>query len=217
MPLKAETIERIKKELFTAVVGDVLFSLGYRRQFLPPRITPLHPETVLVGRAMPVLEADSFDSTKAFGMMFEALDDLKPGEIYLVTGGSPCYALWGELMSTAARHRGAAGAILDGYVRDTKGIIALNFPVFAAGSYAQDQRGRGRVIDYRCPVEIEGVQINPGDLLFGDVDGVVVIPAVVEAEVVEKSLEKVHTENELRKAIEAGMLATEAFAKYVVF
>ena len=151
--------------------------MGHQRQFLPAGIAPLHKTMRIVGRAMPVLEADVVNdgarsagplSGKPFGLMLEALDDLQPGEIYIATGASLRYALWGGLMSTRAQHLKAAGAILDGYVRDADEIERLGFDVFCRGTYAQDQGVRGQVIDWRCTIEIEGVRIAPGDLLVGD-------------------------------------------------
>src|SRR5690606_9202305 len=140
-----EELFRIARaELFTAVVGDVMDKLGLMHQFLPPQIKPLNPDMVVIGRAMPVLEADVFGEriegsanslmSKPFGLMFEALDDLKPNEVYVCTGASPKYALWGELMSTRAIKLGAAGAVLDGYSRDTRRIPALRFPTFSWGT-----------------------------------------------------------------------------------
>jgi regulator of RNase E activity RraA len=174
---------------------------------------------IILGRAMTVLEADCFssrihveDSDRDFGLMFEALDDLKAGEVYLSTGGSPRYALWGELMSTRAEILGAAGAVVDGYSRDTHGILRMGFPTFSRGTYAQDQRLRGRVIDYRCPLEFEnGTKVHDGDLIFGDRDGVLVIPREIEAEILEAAHSKVRGENKVRDAILEGMSAQEAW------
>ena len=217
----------LKSELYTAVVGDVMDKMGLRRQFLAQAIQPLKADMMIAGRAMPVLEADIFDegrdsspgplAQKPFGLMFEALDDLKAGEIYIATGASLNYALFGELMATRAQHLGAAGAILDGYIRDTRGIEALDFPIFSRGLYAQDQGVRGKVIDYRCAIEIGGVRIEPGDLLFGDREGVLVIPRAAERDVVDAALTKASTEGEVEKAIKAGMGACEAFEKFGVF
>jgi regulator of RNase E activity RraA len=117
-------------------------------------------------------------------------------------------------MSTRALKLGAAGAVVHGYSRDTQGILKLNFPTFSMGSYAVDQRPRGQVVDFRVPVEVAGVRIAPGDIVFGDVDGVLVIPQAVEAEVIERALEKVRQENLVRGAIEAGMSTVEAFARF---
>ena len=136
-----------RRELFTAVVGDVMDKIGLLRQFLSPKIQPLREDMVVIGRAMTVLEADlpaeqvspKMPPAKPFGLMLEALDDLKANEVYICTGASPQYALWGELMSTRALKLGAAGAVLDGYSRDTRGILSLNFPCFSWGRYAQDQ------------------------------------------------------------------------------
>lgn len=218
--------EVLKTELFTAVVGDVLDVLGYQRQFLPAGIVPLQNNMKIAGRAMPVLEADVFSegspaahgplSNKPFGLMMEALDDLKEDEVYIATGASLRYALWGGLMSTRAQHLKAAGAIVDGYVRDSWEIEELGFNVFSRGVYAQDQGPRGKVIDYRCPIEIGGIRIEPGDLIFGDREGVLIIPKAVEKEAIERAIDKVRTENKVADAIRGGMSACEAFATFGV-
>jgi regulator of RNase E activity RraA len=221
----SEMFAAMRKSLFTAVVGDVLDKMGLLHQFLPPRFRPIRDDMVVLGRAMPVLEADWFGAgetgqnpfmAKPFGLMFEALDDLKRDEVYVCTGSSPRYALWGELMSTRAIHLGAAGAVLDGYCRDTAGILALNFPTFCMGSYAQDQAPRGKVVDFRVPIAIDGIAIRPGDILFGDRDGVLVIPQEAAEEAVSRALEKAETENRVRTAIENGMSTVEAFRTFGV-
>jgi len=220
----AELFTLMETELFTAVVGDILDAMGFRRQFLPPELKPIYPEMRLIGRAMPVIEADVHAAdngdtanpllSKSFGLMLEALDDLKPGEIYVATGSSPRYALWGELMATRAGILGARGALVNGFARDADGIRELGFPCFATGIYAQDQGPRGKVIDYRTAVEIDGIRIEPGALLFGDKEGVLVIPTEVEGEVIGRSLEKARGEKKVGEAIAGGMSAVEAFATY---
>ena len=219
-----ELFRLIKQELFSAVVGDIMDKQGFLHQFLPPMIQPLDDDMFLVGRAMPVLEADTFGEqvpatanalmNKPFGLMLEALDDLKKNEIYICTGASPHYALWGELMTTRALKLGAAGAVLDGYVRDTKGILSLRFPTFCYGRYAQDQGPRGKVIDFRLPVEIQGVVIRPGDIVIGDIDGVCIVPRKDEVDIISLAIEKARGEKLVKKAIENGMSAGEAFKKY---
>jgi 4-hydroxy-4-methyl-2-oxoglutarate aldolase len=215
----------MRDKLFTAVVGDILDTMGLMHQFLPPHIRALRDDMVTIGRAMPVLEADYFGaaeqghsplSAKPFGLMFEALDSLREHDVYVASGSSPRYALWGELMSTRALHLKAAGAVLDGYVRDSAGILALDFPTFSHGTYAQDQGPRGKVVDYGLPIEVGGVRIRPGDIIFGDRDGVLVIPREAEAEAITKALEKVATENKVRLAIQNGMSTVDAFAKFGV-
>jgi regulator of RNase E activity RraA len=210
--------------LFTAVVGDVMDLLGHQHQFLPPQIQPLRDDMMVVGRAMPALEADDAGGegpgrvnarlNQPFGLMLKALDDLKPNEVYVCTGSSPTYALWGELMSTAARNRGAVGAVVNGYSRDTRGILQLNFPVFSHGRYAQDQRPRGKVIDLRCTIKIGAVSIAPGDLIFGDLDGVCVVPKAMEQEVIEAAWQKAHGERRVFDAIKSGMGAQAAWDKF---
>ena len=216
----AELFGLIRTKLFTAVIGDILDELGFVHQFLPPVIRPLRDDMVVVGRALPVLAqdlADAGDPARPFGAMLDALDDLKPGEVYLASGGSvSAYAMWGELMSTRARALGAAGAVLNGCSRDTRGILAMDFPVFSAARYAQDQRGRGTVVDFRLPIQIGAVLVEPGDILFGDIDGVLAIPRTAEREALTRALEKVDKENLVREAIAGGMSAADAFALHGV-
>ncbi|WP_112832362.1 RraA family protein [Ensifer sp.] len=221
-----ELFAAMRSRLFTAVVGDILDTMGLQHQFLPPQIKALRDDMVAVGRAMPVLEADFFAtaeasghsqfSSKPFGLMFHALDSLKENEIYVCSGSSPRYAVWGELMSTRAMKLKAAGAICDGYCRDSAGILALDFPTFCYGSYAQDQGPRGKVVDYHIPIEIGGIRIRPGDIVFGDRDGVLIIPREAEKEAITLALEKAETENKVRLAIEAGMSTVEAFERFGV-
>lgn len=217
-----ELFTMMRKELFSAVIGDIMDQHGYLHQFLPPQIQPLSDDMIVVGRALTVLEAD-IDTIidkkildKPFGMMLEALDDLKKNEVYICAGASPTYALWGELMATRAKKLGSAGAVVDGYSRDTPGILEINFPTFSYGRYAQDQAPRGKVVDFRVPISMGKVVINPGDIVFGDLDGVCVIPQAVEAEIIDKALEKARAERVVKIAIEGGMSACESFAKYNV-
>ena len=215
-----ELFEIIKKEMYTAVIGDIMDTMGLTHQFLPQAIRPLRDDMFLVGRAMTVLESD-IDKIKdpalvegAFGKMLDALDSLKEGEIYVCSGCSWDYAVIGEIMSTRAVYCGSTGAVLNGFLRDTNGILALDYPVFSAGCYAQDQAPRGKVIDYRVPIEFGDVTIHPGDLMVGDIDGVLVVPQDKEKEILEKAYEKATGEKFVAKAIKAGMSAKEAFTKY---
>jgi regulator of RNase E activity RraA len=219
-----ELFATVQRELFTCVVGDVMDKLDLQHQFLPPQIQALRQDMVVIGRAMPVLSVDVFVENiagsanklmeKSFGLMLEALDDLRTNEVYVNTGSSPRNALWGELMSTRARKLGSRGAVLNGYIRDTKAILNMDFPTFGFGSYGQDAAPRYKVVDFRIPVEIGSVRILPGDIIFGDIDGVLVIPAKAEAEVFTRALEKARGEKLVRKAIEEGSSAVKAFEKY---
>lgn len=219
----AELFALARAELFTAVVGDILDTMGLRHQFLAPRVKPIDPAMIVIGRAMPVLQADFFDdaypgrdpiSARPFGRLFEALDDLAAGEVYIATGAAPRYALWGGLMSTRAITCGAAGAVLDGYHRDTREILRLGFPVASHGSYAQDQGPRGKVVDWRVPIEVDGVAVRPGDIVFGDLDGVLIVPAAAAEEAFAGAVEKVRGEQTVLKALQSGMPSREAFDTY---
>lgn len=219
-----ELFEIAKKELFVALVGDVLDKMGYLHQFLSPNIKPVRNDMVVIGRAMPVLEADVFTESaietnnplmkKPFGIMFEALDSLKENEVYICSGSSPRYALWGGLMSTRALKLKAEGAVVDGYSRDTNEIENLNFPTFSLGTYAQDQGPRGKVIDYRVPIEFNGILVNPGDVVYGDRDGVLIIPKEAVEEAFIGAIEKARGEKLVQKALEEGMSTVDAFEKF---
>ena len=219
-----ELFELTRNELYTAVVGDIMDTMGLLNQFLPPQIQPLREDMKLAGRAMPVLEADvsvklpkiekNDIPAKPFGLMLEALDDLKPNEVYICSGSSTNYALWGELMSTRAMKLGAGGAVLNGYSRDTNGILELGFATFSWGRYAKDQAPRGKVIDFRVVIRIGDVDVFPGDIVVGDIDGVCIVPQKYAPDVFTKALEKARGEKTVKKAFEAGMSAKEAFEKY---
>lgn len=210
-----QLFDTARRELYTPVVGDVLDALGYEHQFLPAAVQPMREAMKLVGRAMPVLMIDVFGpQKKPFGKLTEALDQLQPGDVYLASGGDMRCAYWGELLTATARTRGAAGAVINGYHRDTPQVLAQNWPVFSRGRFAQDSAVRTQVVDYRCPIEVGGVRIEPGDLVFADLDGVVIVPKKIEQEVIEKALTKARGEKVVRAAIEGGMTATAAFEKF---
>lgn len=219
-----ELFQSARSELFSAVIGDVMDKLGFLHQFMPPSIVPLQRDMVVCGRAMTVLEADFFEeitegshnpiAAQPFGLMLDALDDLKTNEVYVCTGGSPRYALWGELMSVRATKCGAVGAVVNGYSRDTRAVLALDFPTFSHGSYAQDQGPRGKVVDYRIPIQVGDVRVLPGDIVFGDLDGVCVVPQAAEREVFTRAFDKARKEQVVRKALEEGLSSREAFRKY---
>ncbi len=209
---EAEMFALMKDRLYTPVVGDILDGMGYYHQFLPQEIRPLREDMKLAGKAMTVLMIDVFgEQKKPFGLLTEALDQLEENEIYIATGGTRRCAYWGELLTATARTRGAVGAVLNGWHRDTPQVLSQNWPVFSTGCYAQDSSVRTQVVDFRCPIEVGQVTIRDGDLLFGDVDGVLAIPKEVAEEVLEKALEKAAGEKKVRKAIEGGMSSTEAF------
>lgn len=210
-----DLFDLFRAELYTPVVGDILDTLGCYHQFLPQPIQPMRTTMKLIGRAMPVLMIDVYgEQAEPFGRLTEALDQMEPGDIYLASGGAMRCAYWGEILTATARMRGANGAVVNGYHRDTPQVLDQDWPVFSRGRFAQDSGVRTKVVDYRCRIEVGRVTVQPGDLVFGDLDGVIIIPREHEAEVVERSLEKVRGEKLVRKEIEAGMSSTAAFAKY---
>jgi regulator of RNase E activity RraA len=213
----AERFHVIEERLHTPVIGDLLDAAGLHHQFLSPRLRPLHPGIRMVGRAMPVLIGDTFGArSKPFGKLTEALDSLQEGEIYLARSGRIECAAWGEILTATARGRGARGAVIDGYHRDTHAVLAQNWPVFSYGAFAQDAGSRAEVVDFRIDIEIDGVTVRPGDLVVGDIDGVVIVPKEIETEILERALDKVAAESRTRAAIESGMSSTTAYETFGV-
>jgi 4-hydroxy-4-methyl-2-oxoglutarate aldolase len=210
------TFDQMQRELYSAVVCDALDSLGYPRQAVRVELRPLTGDGLLVGRAKTTLWADMAHlDPKPYELELEAVDSCQPDEVMIAAaGGSMRSGIWGELLSTAAKNTGCAGAIVDGAVRDVAKMRAMPFPVFARGTSPYDSQNRQRVIDCDVPVEIGGVVFHPGDLVFADVDGIIVVPQNVEQEALTRAWNKVHEENITRDAIKAGMKATEAYKKY---
>ncbi|MGF6906047.1 RraA family protein [Fusobacterium sp. PH5-44] len=210
-----ELFDIMKKELYTPVVGDILDDLGRYHQFLPQEVKPIKSDFVIAGRAMTVLMIDVFGpQKKPFGLLTEALDQLQENEVYVATGGTMRCAYWGEILTATARKRKAVGAVVNGFHRDTPQVLEQNWPVCSRGTYAQDSGVRTQVVDYRCNIEIGNVLVRPGDIVFGDIDGVLIIPKELEKEVIEKALIKARGEKNVRKEIENGMSSTDAFSKY---
>jgi regulator of RNase E activity RraA len=212
------TIAMMREHLYSAVVCDALDAVGRRRQSPGVPLRPLTTEGVLVGRAKTTLWAEMYHvDTKPYELELQAVDTARQDDVLIAAaGGSLRSGLWGELLSTAARRSGCVGAIVDGAVRDVRQMKAMEFPVWARGCSVYDSRDRHRVIDVDVEVEIDKVRIAPGDLVFADVDGVVVVPQDVEEEVIRRAWEKVQAENTVRDSIRAGMTATEAFDRYGV-
>jgi len=210
-----EMFALMREKLYTPVIGDILDQNGFVHQFLPPDIRPLSRNMKIAGKAMTVLMIDVYgEQNKPFGYLTEALDQLEKNEIYLATGGTKRCAYWGELLTATAKKRGAAGAVLNGWHRDTPQVLEQNWPVFSCGCYAQDSSVRTQVVQYRCQIEIGQVTVQDGDIVFGDIDGVVIIPKEIAEEIITKALEKAAGEKQVRKAIENGMSATEAFSTF---
>src|SRR5437879_5056834 len=217
-PEDVELFVHVEANLYTAVVADSLDELGYHNQAMHEFVRPLFPQCRFAGWARTISCVDIFHVPEnPYAKEREAVDSLMSGEIAVVsTAGSKRNAPWGELLSTAARARGARGAVVDGLVRDVKKIEQLGFPVFAAGIKPVDSRGRGVVLDYNVPVESGGVTVTPGDLVFADYDGVMIVPAGVVEETVRMATDKVMRENDSREALKQGAYLRDVFAKFGV-
>jgi 4-hydroxy-4-methyl-2-oxoglutarate aldolase len=210
-------IERLD-DLYSAVVADVLDRLGVRSNVMAPRIRPLDRRTRLAGFAATVhcVEVDAPPAVREdwYKGELQAVDALEQGDVMVVSTCRGCY--WGELLATASRYRGARGIVADAYTRDTLALIEMNFPTFVTGISPEDSLGRIEVDAVGVPIECGDVAVNPGDLLVGDHDGVVVIPSAVAHEVIALAEEKVSGENLVRQKLEDGMPVWEAFRTYGV-
>jgi 4-hydroxy-4-methyl-2-oxoglutarate aldolase len=213
--------ETIRKTLYSAVLSDVMDEFGLTRQAMRPFVRPLDERSVIFGRARTGLYMPTYSirpGENPYAIEIALVDDLKPGEVCVLACGGPTdrIAPWGELLSTASSCRGAAGCVTDGLVRDITKIRAMDFPVFHGGIGPLDSRGRGKMMEMDVPVECAGVLVRPGDFVFGDVDGVVVIPAEQENEILAKALEKVTAENRTRDELLAGSLLRDVYERYGV-
>ena len=213
-----ELFAHIQANLYTAVVADSLDELGFRNQAMRENLRPLSPDCCFAGWARTISYVDVFHiPADPYGLEIESLDSILPGEVVVVsTVESRRNAPWGELLSTAARARGARGAVIDGLVRDVKKIHQLGFPVFAAGIKPVDSKGRGIVIGYNVPVDCGGVLVTPGDLVYADYDGVVVVPARAVPDAIRMATEKVSRENSSRAELMQGAYLRDVYKKYGV-
>jgi regulator of RNase E activity RraA len=211
-------IEHVRQTLYSAVVADALDSLGYRNQSPNVPLLAQTGQNKLVGRCRTTLWADmAHPDPKPYELELMAVDACRPDDVLIAAaGGSMRSGIWGELLSTAARNGGCAGAIVDGAVRDVAKMTEMKFCVFARGRCVYDSLHRQRVIDLDVPVDIGGVIFSPGDLVIADTDGVVVIPKAIEEQALMKAWQKVHAENVSRDAIAAGMKALSAYKKFGV-
>lgn len=211
-------ISEVRSKLYSGVVSDVLDSLGYWEQAMAPGLRPLDEGLVLFGRARTGLYMDVYHAAPGanpYELEIALVDDLKPDDVCVL--GCPKglrIAPWGELLSTAARARGAAGCVTDGLVRDVRVIRSMSFPVFAGGIGPLDSRGRGQVMQINIPIKCGGARVTPGDWIFGDVDGVMVIPGEVAGRTIELALDKVDKETTVRDELARGDMLSAVFARH---
>lgn len=221
MTAQKHNFDELKKVLYSAVISDVLDGMGYMNQAMPPFVRPLDDTKVMFGRARTGLFMNTYDVEEGenpYEIEIALIDDLKPGDIAVFgcKGPTTRIAPWGELLTTASIKRGAVGFVTDGLVRDVRQIRELGFPVFQGGIGPLDSRGRGKMILRDTNIECGGVKVSTNDLVFGDVDGVVIIPQAIASQVIEEALKKVTSENKTREELDKGLLLGEVYAKYGV-
>ena len=214
----AYRLDDIRAVLFSAVLSDCLDQCGVMKQALPARIRPLDTASVMVGRARTAAFMEVYhvaEGSNPYELEIKLIDSLQPDDIPVFACSNPArVAPWGELLSTASHVRGAAGALMDGCVRDIKPILAMGFPVFHGGIAPLDSKGRGKIMALDVPIECAGVPVHCGDLIFGDADGVVVIPQAVEQQVLDLAFEKVKGERSTLADLRRGDKLADVFARY---
>ena len=213
--------DELRRLLYTPVVSDVLDSFGLMHQAFRPFVRPLDESLVLFGRA----RTGRYEPTalispdhNPYELEMDLIDSLRPGEVAVLACGGPTdtIAPWGELLSTAAKARQAAGCVMDGLVRDVARIRAMKFPVFHGGIGPLDTKNRAEMVEMDQRVTVAGVSIGPGDWVLGDVDGVVVIPAAMADAVFRAALGKIAAEDTTRAELEAGDPLRAVFARHGV-
>jgi len=206
----------VKKNLNSSLLSDVLDGMGIRNQCMSEGIRPVYPGATVVGWAHTMLMVDIHEPEQdTFKLQLEGIDSLKNDDLMVVaSNGSTSAALWGELLSTAARCRGATGAVIDGIARDLRQIEEMKFPVFAAGVRPISSKGRVVAIAYGGRIKCGGVNVEEGDLIVGDVDGVTVVPYTAVEEAVKRALVRATSEKKTRKELLAGSTLSEVYKKY---
>jgi len=213
------TLAMMREVLSVPLLCDALDSFGYTRQSPRLPIAPITmPDVTLIGRAKTSLWADmAHPDPDPYKLELMAVDSCRPDDVLVcAASGSNRSGIWGELLTTASRNTGCVGVIVDGAIRDVAKMKAMQFPVFARGMNPYDSKDRQRVIDIDITIELDGIQICPGDLIAADIDGIVIVPQAVELQVVRAAWNKAHAENEVRDAIRKGMSATKAFETFGV-
>lgn len=213
-----ELFDAMEQKLYSSVVSDILDQLGYRNQAMRADINPMWQGAVVAGRAHTLLSVDIYEiKENPYENEIAAVDSLKPNDVLVAgTNTSTKTSMWGELLSTASRARGARGAIIDGYTRDIALISEMRFPVFATGTRPLDSKGRSIVMEYSRPVLCGDVMVYEGDIVLADIDGVAVIPQAIEDKVIDLSFEKVKAEDTVREELLQGALLGDVFKKYGV-
>lgn len=208
-------VNYLKENLYSGIICDVLDQMGYRNQALSNELNGLNDNTVIFGPAFTSIGTEVYSMPEdPLTAQCKVVDQLGEGEIYvLVTRGSYNCAVFGELFATAVKGRKGAGVLLDGYARDLKALKEMDFPVFYRGKNPKTSKGRCEINECQIPVTLDGVTINPGDYIFGDIDGIVIIPKDIAEEVMDRALETILKENEVRDRLLNGTSLQQAYAE----
>lgn len=200
-----------KTSMSSAMLSDVLDEMGYQNQMLPLELKPNYLEARVYGRArtMKLKALEKGDDYRDVYRGLPFIEQMKQGEVLVVANGFPNFAFFGELMSTLAQRIGVEGAIVDGCTRDYVETVAMRFPVFSRTNYARDIKKRGVIETVDCPVNVGSLSIEPGDLLFGDYDGVVVIPGEIEEKVIMECMKVSTLENQIKEDLKRGVPVSE--------
>lgn len=216
---EVERFNLIASRMYAGVMSDILDEMGFRDQAITPRagLVPLCPGSVFLGRALTVL--NDFDSRleDPYELAIEALETIQPGQVTVATGTAPLECgIFGELSATRLRAKGAVGALIDGYTRDARRLIQMEYPVFCRGTSPIDTTGRVRVVDYNVPIKFANRTIEPNQVIFADADGILLIPREAEDEVLEKALERIDVESLVRAELASGGTMETVWEKYHV-
>jgi 4-hydroxy-4-methyl-2-oxoglutarate aldolase len=214
-------LAELKTRLYAAVLSDVLDQLGHPNQAVKPFVRPLDDNSVLCGFARTGLYMKRYhlpEGHNPYALEMDLIDSLQPGQVAVLACDGPTdrIAPWGELLTTASMARKAAGCLTDGLVRDIRRIRELGFPLFHGGIGPLDTKGRAEMMAMDEPVEIGGARVEPGDFVFGDADGVVIVPAAIAEEVIAIALEKIEAEDSTREELQAGATLRSVFEKHGV-
>jgi 4-hydroxy-4-methyl-2-oxoglutarate aldolase len=190
-------------KLYTGAIADILDDMGYRNQCLPAEIRPLLDGMKVAGPAY---------------RQMDMLDAIYPGSVVVIEPGDEARAAhWGELMSNTARQKGATGCVINGGLRDSQQIIEIDFPVFRKFHSPLTAVYRFEITDFGVPIEVGGVAVMPGDFVLGDIDGVMILPQAIAAEVIGTAEEVRRKETIVRGRLQKGGSIRKLFEKYRVF
>jgi regulator of RNase E activity RraA len=218
-PEEQTLFDTISAILYAGALSDILDEMGFREQAISPelQIRPLHPQAVALGRALTLLNMHDTREADPYELAIRAMDGMKPGELLVASGTESIETgIFGELSATRVSRAGGRGAVINGYSRDGRKILEMGFPLFCRGISPIDTTGRVHVVDFNCSINFGNRRISPGQILFADLDGIILIPLEAEAEVLDKALERVTVETKVRQELRNGSNMEEVWKKYHV-